>query len=96
MVAKVNEKTNLNISLSYLLQIAAIISVAVYGYANISERIDNNARETKNIRGNQNNYIFPDIRELEAKVVKLEKEVLILQTEIEFYKKELKSKNDNG
>jgi len=96
MVAKVNEKTNLNISLSYLLQIAAIISVAVYGYANISERIDNNARETKNIRGNQNNYIFPDIRELESKVVKLEKEVLILQTEIEFYKKELKSKNDNG
>ena len=96
MVAKVNEKTNLNISLSYLLQIAAIISVAVYGYANISERIDNNARETKNIRGNQNNYIFPDIRELEAKVVKLEKEVLILQTEIEFYKKELKSKKDNG
>jgi hypothetical protein len=96
MVAKVNEKTNLNISLSYLLQIAAIISVAVYGYANISERIDNNARETKNIRGNQNNYIFPDIRELEAKVVKLEKEVIILQTEIEFYKKELKSKNDNG
>ena len=96
MVAKVNEKTNLNISLSYLLQIAAIISVAVYGYANISERIDNNARETKNIRGNQNNYIFPDIRELESKVVKLEKEVIILQTEIEFYKKELKSKNDNG
>jgi len=96
MVAKVNEKTNLNISLSYLLQIAAIISVAVYGYANISERIDNNARETKNIKGNQNNYIFPDIRELEAKVVKLEKEVIILQTEIEFYKKELKSKNDNG
>jgi len=96
MVAKVNEKTNLNISLSYLLQIAAIISVAVYGYANISERIDNNARETKNIRGNQNNYIFPDIRELEAKVVKLEKEVIILQTEIEFYKKELKSKKDNG
>ena len=96
MVAKVNEKTNLNISLSYLLQIAAIISVAVYGYANISERIDNNARETKNIRGNQNNYIFPDIRELEAKVVKLEKEVIILQTEVEFYKKELKSKKDNG
>jgi len=90
MVAKVNERTSFNISLSYLIQIIAVISIAVFGYANMSERIEKNARELKNIRGNQNNYIFPDIRQLEGKVIKLEKEVIILQTEIEFYKKELK------
>jgi len=56
----------------------------------MSERIEKNAREMRNVRGNQNNYIFPDIRQLETKVIKLEKEVIILQTEIEFYKKELK------
>jgi uncharacterized small protein (DUF1192 family) len=96
MVAKVDDKTSLNISISYLAQIAVVISIAVYGYANISERIDLNNREVKNIRGNQNNYIFPDIRELEEKVVKLEKEVLILQTEVEFYKKELNNKKKDG
>ena len=90
MVAKVNERTSFNISLSYLIQIIAVISIAVFGYANMSERIEKNDRELKNIRGNQNNYIFPDIRQLEGKVIKLEKEVIILQTEIEFYKKELK------
>jgi len=90
MVAKVNERTSFNISLSYLIQIVAVISIAVFGYANMSERIEKNAREMRNVRGNQNNYIFPDIRQLETKVIKLEKEVIILQTEIEFYKKELK------
>ena len=90
MVAKVNERTSFNISLSYLIQIIAVLSIAVFGYANMSERIEKNDRELKNIRGNQNNYIFPDIRQLESKVIKLEKEVIILQTEIEFYKKELK------
>jgi len=90
MVAKVNERTSFNISLSYLIQIIAVISIAVFGYANMSERIEKNAREMRNVRGNQNNYIFPDIRQLETKVIKLEKEVIILQTEIEFYKKELK------
>ena len=90
MVAKVNERTSFNISLSYLIQIIAVISIAVFGYANMSERIEKNAREMRNVRGNQNNYIFPDIRQLEGKVIKLEKEVIILQTEIEFYKKELK------
>ena len=91
MVAKVDDKTSLNISLSYLVQIIATISIAVYGYANISERIEKNAREARNIRGNQNNYIFPDIRMLEEKVIILEKEVLVLQKEIEFRKKEIQA-----
>jgi hypothetical protein len=84
-----NQDTSLKISLSYLAQIIVVISVAVYGYANISERIEKNAREARNIRGNQNNYIFPDIRELEAKTVELERQVFVLETEINLYKAEI-------
>jgi hypothetical protein len=91
-LGKVDDKSSLNISLAYLAQIIVAISVAVWGYANITEKIDKNAQETRNLRGNQNNYIFPDIRTLEQQVVALEKEVLILKTEIEFYKKELEEK----
>ena len=61
----------------------------VYGYASISEHIEKNDTEIKNLRANQNTYIFPDIRTLEQKTIVLEKEVLVLQKEIEFYKKEL-------
>ena len=89
--AKVNDKTSFNISISYLIQIIIAIAAFVYGYASISEHIDNNSREIKNIRGNQNNYIFPDIRMLEEKVIILEKEVLVLQKEIEFRKKEIQA-----
>ena len=91
-IAKVDDKSSLSISLPYLAQIVGAISLGVWGYANITEKIDVNAQETRNLRGNQNNYIFPDIRTLEEQVVELEKEVLILKTEIEFYKKELKEK----
>ncbi len=91
-LGKVDDKSSLNISLAYLAQIIVAISVAVWGYANITEKIDKNAQETRNLRGNQNNYIFPDIRTLEQQVVALEKEVLILKTEIEFYKKEIEEK----
>ena len=91
-LGKVDDKSSLNISLAYLAQIIVAISVAVWGYANITEKIEKNAQETRNLRGNQNNYIFPDIRTLEQQVVALEKEVLILKTEIEFYKKELEEK----
>ncbi len=91
-LGKVDDKSSLNISLAYLAQIIVAISVAVWGYANITEKIEKNAQETRNLRGNQNNYIFPDIRTLEQQVVALEKEVLILKTEIEFYKKEIEEK----
>lgn len=84
-----NQDTSLKISLSYLAQIIVVISIAVYGYANISERIEKNAREARNIRGNQNNYIFPDIRELEAKTVELERQVFVLETELKLYEKEI-------
>ena len=90
MVAKVDDKTSLNISLSYLIQIAVALSVAVYGYATLTEQIRVLQVKVMQLQDDKNNYIFPDIRQLETKVIKLEKEVIILQTEIEFYKKELK------
>ena len=70
-LGKVDDKSSLNISLSYLAQIIVVISIAVWGYANITEKIDKNAQETRNLRGNQNNYIFPDIRTLEQQVLSL-------------------------
>ncbi len=94
-IGKFDDKSSLNISLAYLAQIIALISVVVWGYANINERIDYNLQETKKIRGNQNNYLFPDIRTLEQQVIQLEKEVLILKTEIEFYKKEIENEDLN-
>ncbi|HCI70831.1 MAG TPA: hypothetical protein DHV30_09645 [Balneola sp.] len=87
-LGKVNDKSSLNISLSYLAQIIVLSSIVVWGYASINKRIDTNLQETKKLRGNQNNYLFPDIRTLEQQVIQLEKEVLILKTEIEFYKEE--------
>ena len=83
---KLNDKSQITISLVWLLQIISIVALATWGYANISERIDENSQETRNLRGNQNNYIFPDIRELEAQVIELQKQVLILQTDLKYYK----------
>jgi len=85
----INQDTSLKISLSYLAQIIVVISVAVYGYANISDRIEKNAREARNIRGNQNNYIFPDIRILEEKTTELERQVFVLETELKIYQEEI-------
>ena len=83
---KLNDRSELTISVVWLLQIISIVAFATWGYASISERIDMNAQETRSLRGNQNNYIFPDIRKLEEEVVELQKEVLILQTDLKYYK----------
>ena len=74
---KLNDRSEITISIVWLLQIISIVAFATWGYANISERIDVNSQETRNLRGNQNNYIFPDIRELEAQVIELQKQVLM-------------------
>jgi len=83
---KLNDRSELTISIVWLLQIITVVAVATWGYASISERIDVNAQETRSLRGNQNNYIFPDIRKLEEEVIALQKEVLILQTDLKYYK----------
>ena len=79
---KLNDKSEITISVVWLLQIISIVAFATWGYANISERIDENAQETRSLRGNQNNYVFHDIRTLEEQVIELQKQVLILQTKI--------------
>jgi len=84
---KLNDRSEITISIVWLLQIISIVAVATWGYASISERIDVNAQETRSLRGNQNNYVFPDIRKLEEEVIALQKEVLILQTDLKYYKK---------
>ena len=40
MKPTLNEKSSLNISLSYLIQIGIALSVAVYGYATLNEQIN--------------------------------------------------------
>lgn len=85
---KLNDRSELTISVVWLLQIITIVAVATWGYANTSERIDMNAQETRSIRGNQNNYIFPDIRKLEEEVIGLQKEVLILQADLKYHKED--------
>ena len=89
MVApKLNDRSEITISIVWLLQIISIVAVATWGYASISERIDVNAQETRSLRGNQNNYVFPDIRKLEEEVIQLQKDVLILQTDLRFHKED--------
>jgi hypothetical protein len=83
---KLNDRSELTISVVWLLQIISIVAFATWGYASISERIDVNAQETRSLRGNQNSYVFPDIRKLEEELVELQKEVLILQTDLKYYK----------
>jgi len=83
---KLNDKSEITLSIVWLVQIVSIVALATWGYANISERIDVNAQEARSLRGNQNNYIFPDIRKLENEVIALQKEVLILQTDLKYYK----------
>lgn len=83
---KLNDKSEITLSIVWLVQIVSIVALATWGYANISERIDINSQEGRSLRSNQNNYIFPDIRKLENEVIDLQKEVLILQTDLKYYK----------
>ena len=78
---KLNDKSEITISVVWLVQIISIVAFTTWGYARVNERIDENSQETRNLRGNQNNYVFPDIRKLEEQVIQLQKEVLVLQTQ---------------
>jgi len=83
---KLDDNSGMTINIKWLIQIIIVIALATWGYATINERITNNEGDNKSLRGNQNNYIFPDIRELQEKVINLEKEVLVLETELKHYK----------
>ena len=86
---ELNDKSEITISIVWLLQILVIVSVATWGYATVMEKIDNNYDETKSLRSNQNNYVFPDIRKLEEQVVDLQKQVLIIQTDLRYQKESI-------
>jgi hypothetical protein len=87
---KLDDNSGMTINIKWLVQIVVVIAMATWGYATITERITNNEVKAKALKGNQNNYIFPDIRTMEEKVIQLEKDVLMLKTEIKYHKEKHK------
>jgi peptidoglycan hydrolase CwlO-like protein len=83
---KLDDNSGMTINIKWLIQIVIVVAMATWGYASIAERIDNSEDDTKNLRANQNNYIFPDIRQLENQVIELQKRVLVLETELKHVK----------
>lgn len=75
-IGKINDESSLAINIKWLVQIIILVGTAVYLYLGIENRVKANEDELKSLRYNQNTYIFPDIRVLEAEVIdfKLERE----------------------
>lgn len=73
---KINDDSALSINIKWLVQIVILVGTAVYLYLGMDSRVRANEDELKSLRYNQNTYIFPDIRVLEAEVIefKLERE----------------------
>ena len=76
MQANISDTSTLSINIKWLVQITVFIGTAVYLYLGLESRIKNNEAEIVGLRFNQNNYVFPDIRNLETEVIefKLERE----------------------
>ena len=87
---KLDDNSGMTINIKWLIQIIVVIAMATWGYATITERITNNEDKGRALKGNQNNYIFPDIRAMEEKVIKLEKDVLMIKTELKYHKEQYK------
>jgi hypothetical protein len=87
---KLDDNSGMTINIKWLIQIIVVIAMATWGYATITERITNNEDKARALKGNQNNYIFPDIRAMEDKVIKLEKDVLMIKTELKYHKEQYK------
>lgn len=73
---KITDDSALSINIKWLIQIIVLVGSAVYLYLGMDNRVRANEEELKSLRYNQNTYIFPDIRVLEAEVIdyKLERE----------------------
>lgn len=73
---KITDDSALSINIKWLIQIIILVGTAVYLYLGMDNRVRANEEELKSLRYNQNTYIFPDIRVLEAEVIdyKLERE----------------------
>jgi hypothetical protein len=66
---KLTDDSALSINIKWLIQIIVLVGGAVLLYSNLENRITDLENETKSIRFNQNNYVFPDIRMLEDEIL---------------------------
>ena len=66
---KLTDDSELSINIKWLIQIIVLVGGAVLLYSKLENRITDLENETKSIRFNQNNYVFPDIRTLEDEIL---------------------------
>jgi len=66
---KLTDDSALSINIKWLIQIIVLVGGAVLLYSKLENRITDLENETKSIRFNQNNYVFPDIRMLEDEIL---------------------------
>jgi len=66
---KLTDDSALSINIKWLIQIIVLVGGAVLLYSKLENRITDLENETKSIRFNQNNYVFPDIRTLEDEIL---------------------------
>ena len=66
---KLTDNSALSINIKWLIQIIVLVGGAVLLYSKLENRITDLENETKSIRFNQNNYVFPDIRTLEDEIL---------------------------
>jgi hypothetical protein len=66
---RLNDDSSMSINIKWLIQIIVLVGGAVLVYTKIENRVTDLENETKSIRFNQNNYVFPDIRTLEDEIL---------------------------
>jgi hypothetical protein len=66
---KLTDDSALSINIKWLIQIIVLVGGAVLLYSKLENRITDLENDTKSIRFNQNNYVFPDIRMLEDEIL---------------------------
>lgn len=66
---KLTDDSELSINIKWLIQIIILVGGAVLLYTRLENRVTEIENETKSIRYNQNNYVFPDIRTLENEIL---------------------------
>lgn len=66
---KLTDDSELSINIKWLIQIIILVGGAVLLYTRLENRVTDLESETKSIRFNQNNYVFPDIRTLEGEIL---------------------------
>ena len=66
---KLTDDSELSINIKWLIQIIVLVGGAVLLYSKLENRITDLENDTKSIRFNQNNYVFPDIRMLEGEIL---------------------------